>query len=245
MLNIDESVISKIRAAQALAEGAKTEAEAAAAMAAVERLCLKHNLDIGSIRIREEEQEATESFYLQKGNYQAYWTHLAHACMNMFQVGFYKQSHPVSIEENGRIDSAKGCKIAFYGLQANVESARITFSYLLASVEALFLGWQKADPSHRAGGRSFKMGCADRIFEEAQKLQAQIHQQIQTNPETVAEAQAILQIGAQLMKKHEKKLHLRRETKAGPSDDTAYRAGYVAGSRVDLHSARDSKMLAE
>lgn len=236
-LNPTNSVIEKIKKLHALAERAGTEAEAALAADKVAELCRKHNLDIGVAKLREEEVDATESRYSHSSrNFQAHWGYLGKACEAQFGVGSY-------------LDRKIGMFFVFYGLKANAQAAAVTYEYFLESVEAMLKGWNRGEGKIMAeaiplGGRvlnrSFRMGCAKRIMDEAMKLDQAKRKALESGD---AECQALILLESQLVRKHEATLRLTTGKRLRGASSAAFDAGYVAGGRVDLHGARKGRML--
>ena len=247
-MNENSSIIDKIRKLQALADNAGTEAEAANAAARVAELCQKHNLDIGVAQLQEEEKTATEARHEHRGNMQAHWASLAAACGDLFGVGYYR-TKAATIERDmfGNISRAgNGTTLVFYGLRASVQSALMTYQYLLASTESMLEGYiRTGGRPNQSGMRSFRLGCATRIRQEAAKATGASKARIAAAPADVQqETAALVRLENSLMRAHAAKLHLRAGSSfSGVSDRGAYSAGYAAGGRVDLHGARTSRML--
>lgn len=238
------SILEKIRKIHALAERAGTEAEAANAAQRVADLCRQHNLDIGVATLQEEETKATEAIHAHKGGkWQAHWSYLALACDKLFDVAHYRGTEGRAIKNAAGVVTGREVVtvLHFYGLRANVASAVVTYEYLLASVEAMLESHLiDSDLSGASDYRSFRIGCADRIDDEAAIVK-----------QTVAliapseESTAVVRLGNQLIHAHHKALGLRSSGSraAGAGSRDAYSAGYAAGGRVDIHGARTSRML--
>lgn len=240
---MDQPILDKIRKLHALAENAGTEHEAALAASRVADLCRQHNLDIGVATLIEEEKEATEAIHEHEGHrWQAHWTYLSNACDKLFDVASYRASAGKAVKDSrGVIVGQKNvAHLRFYGLKANVQSAVVTYEYLLASTEAMLESEIGKGLFGASDYRSFRLGCAHRIFDEARKVaQASVALIPQTDDST-----ALIRLGSQLIHDHKKKLHLRSGGgSAGPANRSAYSAGYAAGGRVDIHGARTSRML--
>ena len=231
---IDQSVLATIRKIMKLRDGATSEGEAAACAARIADICLKHNLEIGSVQLEQDETEASEAEYLSTGVYQTHYVWLQSAVKGMFNVGSYSQ---------GCAGLPRKTRIVFYGLKTNVESANVTFEYLLASVEAMLQGWKNEGNKGRgsAAYRAFRIGCAERIDHRALHQVRQQRSQVAGNTECAA----IVLLGNKLIAAHEKRMNLRSRRCFGYSfaNSDAHGAGYAAGGRVDLHGARSSRML--
>jgi len=245
---MNNAILDKIRKLQALADNAGTEHEAALAAQRVAELCRAHNLEIGAIALEQEEREATEIRYEHKGSYQSYWGMLATACGDLFGVGLYrsKAAH-ISRDMFGQIKAAKDTPvIVFYGLRASVESARVTYQYFVASTEAMLEGYIRGGARPGVSQmRDFRIGCAARICEESKKVAAAARAQLAAAPaEVQQQTAALVRLENNLVRAHAAKLHLRAGRSVRASGGDAYRAGYAAGGRVDLHGARSSRMLA-
>jgi Protein of unknown function (DUF2786) len=242
---MNEQILEQIRKIHALSERAGTEAEAANAAARVAELCRKHNIDIGVALLEREETSASEARDLESGVLEAHTVTLANACHLLFDVESYSAAGYEPVRENGTLVGQRRTSTrVFYGLKANVEAALITYQYLKASVEALLDGWVRTTPGPkgRSGYRAFRIGCARRIKAMAEQHVAGSKVLI---PETEAST-AIVRLGNSLIARYAKEKQLRKTHLAGVRGNgmTAYAAGYAAGSRVDLHGARSSRMLA-
>lgn len=239
------NILEKIRKIHALAENAGTEAEAALAAQRVADLCRQHNLDIGVATLREEETTASESLHEHKGGkWQAHWSWLANTCDKLFDTAHYRGKGGRAIKNaEGFITGREEITVLhFYGLKANVAAAVVTYEYLLASVESLLEGHlASSDLSGVSQYRSFRLGCAERIFNEAYKTSKQIAAHVPATQESTA----VTVLANQLIKAHYKKCGLVKSSSSarGASSQNAYSAGYAAGGRVDIHGARTSRML--
>ncbi len=221
---VGEEILSRIRKLQALAERAGSEAEAANAASRVAELCQRWNLDIGAVKLSEEEKEATAKKQTTQGRLKAHSVWIANAVCELFDVGTYTESGNTSLGLNSTR--------YFYGLKASVEGATISFLYLMATVEELLKGWKGGNP------RAWRIGCASRIQDRAKEEAGKGRKMLEGN----AEAGAIMVLGSALIKAHAKKEGLRTANVRGASGD-AYAAGREAGKRVDLHGARTGRML--
>ena len=231
-----EQILDKIRKLHALANNAGTEAEAANAASKVADLCFKHNLEIGSIQLEDEEVSASEAIDEFEGNNKRYRYPLSKACEILFNVGCYQRRQGTIVKGKWM----RGGAMVFYGLRANVESALVTYRYFVASVDSMFDGYVN-EGNHAGGGNgnSFRHGCARRICDESEKQAEHSNAFISGNTECMA----IVHIGDRLVKQHGEKLHLRKTSSNGsPINHDAYAAGYRAGGRVNLHGA-NNRML--
>ena len=203
-----ESIHDKIRKLNALAENAGTEAEAANAASKIADICMKHNIDIGSVKLTKEETEATEGREDVGATFELNDVYLEHSVEKLFNVGCYKNAQFDAVrDENGYMKPGKKyfCAV-FYGLKSNVASALLTFQYFRASVESLLEGHLRQ--GERWGAverRSFRVGCAKRIYEECVKVASVQSQQIAGSTECTA----IVHLGNALCQQHAKKLRLR------------------------------------
>jgi hypothetical protein len=244
---VPQSIIDRIQKLNALANRAGTEAEAALAAQRVADLCRAYNLEVGVAVLTREETKASESVQVhEESQWQAHWTWLACACDALFGVAHYRSnSYKPSRDANGFVDSTRHASLHFYGLKANVQSALLTYQYFLASVEALLEGAIPEFGLHgRTDMRSFRMGCAARIQQEAEKTAQLSRKQLENNPAAVVEVTALVRLENQLIKEHAKAMHLRSTGSIrGAGSRNAYAHGFAAGGRVDLHGARSSRML--
>lgn len=241
-MEANQSIIDKIQKLSALAERAGTEEEAASAGRKVAELCEKHNLEIGVAKLREDETSATEQSYSFGGRKQSHANGLCNAVEKLFDVGAYQTRRCEPVTVNGRVTRGKEeTVIVFFGLRANVQSAYMTFEYLMESVEAMLKGWIRAgNRGINEDLRSFRLGCAHRIHEEAKKLVAPKRAlQIEGS-----ESLALVRLSNQIVAEHSAKMKLRSSGRStGYGSSSAFAAGYAAGGRVDLHGARSNRML--
>lgn len=242
---MNPNIIEKIQKLQALADNAGTEHEAALAAQRVAELCRQHNLDIGIATLTAEETEATESRHVHDSSrWQAHWSWLGQACDALFGVAHYKTAVAQAIKNQAGFVTGRqvGAAIVFYGLKASVQSAIMTYEYLTASVEAMLEGYINGGGQcfGLTDRRSFRIGCAERISEEAEKVGGESRKQVAANED----CQALVRLEGRLIKAHAAKLHLCAGHGArGAASHSAYSAGYAAGGRVDIHGARSSRML--
>jgi hypothetical protein len=241
---MQEEIVSKIRKLQALADRAGSEHEAALAAEMVATLLRKHNLDIGVIQLEREETEASEgSHEHDSSRWEAHWTAVGAAVCSILDVANYRRTRNEPLKDIfGRVKGVHQVQqMVFYGLKANVQAAQVTYQYLLASVEAVLesdiRGGHLFGMSDR---RSFRIGCAMRIKEEA----AKVRQAKQLHHAPTSEETALVRLEGRLIARHTAKLHLSKgRNSSGASNPEAYARGYNAGSRVDVHGARSSRML--
>jgi hypothetical protein len=172
-----------------------------------------------------------------------HWAYLSGAVQKMFDVGTFRRNvGTVSHDHNGRVIAVKAkINYVYFGLSANVQAALMTYNYLLASVESMLAGYcRETGRGGRETMRSFRIGCACRIYEEAKTLAAGRAQQIEASPDGMA----LVRLQNQLVRAHSAKLGLRsKSTRVRSADSSAYSAGYSAGGRVDIHGA-NGRMLA-
>lgn len=238
---VQQDIIAKIQKLQALADNAGTEFEAALAAQRVADMCRKHNLDIGVARLEREESEASEATHTSNSSkWEAHWTYIAAACEKLFGVGVYKgRSHAVVKNMHGMITGTRTQSFTtFYGLKSSIAAANVTYEYLLASVEAMLEGW--INTGHYGDRRSFRIGCAKRVFDECAKIHTASRNLIADNIESMA----LVRLEGALLAKFKTAKRLRSNGRAsGASNRDAYGAGYAAGARIDPHGARSSRML--
>jgi hypothetical protein len=86
--------------------------------------------------------------------------------------------------------------------------------------------------------RSFRMGCANRIYNEVRKVIG-VKQALLKSAESVA----LVRLENQLIKAHRDGLRLHSTSYSSARSGDHYQAGYAAGGRVDIHGARTSRML--
>ena len=200
-------------------------------------------MDIGVAKLREEETSATEREYRFAGSRKsAHATGLCNAVEKLFDVGAYQTTRYDAITVDGVVKTGKAYRaFVFFGLKANVQSAHITFEYLMDSVEAMLKGWiREGNRGADDDLRSFRLGCAHRIHEEAKKLVIPKRAlQIEGS-----ESLALVRLSNQIVAAHSAKMQLRSSGRsAGYGSRNAFAAGYAAGGRVDLHGARSGRML--
>jgi hypothetical protein len=243
------SIIEKIQKLQALADRAGTEHEAALAAQRVAEMCQRHNLDIGVATLIEEETEASEARYvLPSTHLHAYQSKLAAACDLLFHTYHCYHRGTLDIRRAGKgrfflRQVEPGTKLVFVGLKANVAAALETYRYLEASVESILDGHVRAGQplKGRAAFRSFRIGVAHRIYKEALQARAAGEEHFEENEES----QAVVWLEHELIRRYvEQNVRGGRgRSRRGATDGGAYRAGFDAGGKVDLHGARSSRML--
>lgn len=222
-------IIEKLQKLQALASNAGTEAEAAVAMLRVQELLAKHNRDIGVLQFQKEEgtQASTGPCNPRMPNY---YELLARACDEVLNVRHF-------LERTSR----RGWQYCFVGLEANVEAARVTFSWLIESVESLLEGWKKRPPEgllfaqyRRRDYDEFRLGAAVSIKSRATT------QGIVTsfNAELVHVGNSVATRMMEKTNPRHRKMKLTLDPRVA-----AFRDGYNEGSRVDFHGARKSRMV--
>ena len=85
------------------------------------------------------------------------------------------------------------------------------------------------------------LSARTRIYEEANKVKQSVSRLIAAN----ANSQELMVLANKLIKDHSKALHLYKTSGSRPRvTKGAYEAGYKAGGRVDIHKARNSKLIA-
>ena len=219
------NVIDKIRKLHALAERATTEHEAALAASRAQELLTKHNLELGSVLLKED-PGVNQVVGRKWRRIPAYCFILGRACDNLFDV----------------LHFFRGGAFCFIGIKANVETACITYEYLLESVEALARG-AKATGSIYGPDEflAFRVGAATRIGEIAREHKAQ---SLAVNP-VYGE---LVHVGNAIAQKLIGEIKFTRKSRGGggwgfSSFGGAFNKGYAEGSRVDLHGARTNRML--
>ncbi len=237
---MDSPIIEKIRKLHALAERAGTEHEAAVAAARVAELCLKHQLELGAVLIEERETEASTSYFTHKGTWRSFRNDLCAAVCILLDVAHYHSQSGIH-ERWCYIDLQ--WHVVFYGLKANVEAAVPTYKYLLETVarmtrEAVSRG--AVDTDH-ASKRSFQLGCAYRIKQEARELAAQAARANRSSQE----AQMVIRVGKELKERHAKEMRLRnfRRSHGDMTDEAAFQVGYDAAGDVNLQKPRSARLL--
>ena len=180
--------LDKIRRLHVLSQHAGTEAEAALAAQRVRELLQKHNLDIGVLKLQQEEGKESACYI---GRRSGHHMVLVHAVNLLCDV------------ESFLSGSRNSWSVVFIGLPANVDTAVATFSYFLESVEALLVGYlRNQNPIHkflgyrgRAANQAFRIGCSSRIFDR-------VHEQIeQERKKQTNDAMAVVKIGSDLAKR--------------------------------------------
>lgn len=226
---MDDAILDKIRKLHALAESPGNEAEAALAASRVQALLSKHNLELGEVVLKKDPGASVEAGRAWRRMPEHAHT-LGRACNNMFDVLHYFRG--------GR---SYGWRFVFIGLKANVESAVVTYEYLMESVEALGRGAKAQDLIFGIDEfMAFRSGAADRIREMARQQKAQA---LAVNPaygEIVHIANALAN---DLMGAMKFKGFRGAAFGLGSIGTAAYSHGYEQGGRVDLAGARANRML--
>ena len=226
----ENPIIDKIRKLQALKDRAATEAEAANAAARIAELLAKHNLEMGAINLEKEEGKDAGSGPASQ-RMPPHYSVLAFVCDRLFDVRHYLRW------------VGAGYQYQFIGLPANVDAACATFSYLVSSVESLLDGWKRsAGPGwSRSDYRAFRIGAAKRIKEIAHKQKEAI---LLHNPGS----RELVLVGNALAKRMHDDMGFEGNRRGGSisinaGSMLAFRKGYEQGSRVNIHGARNSRML--
>jgi len=220
-------IADKVRKLLALSNGAGTEHEAATAAAAARDLVERHNLDMGVLSQPEPEAAAagTDTFRRMPMHYALLIT----ACEYLFDVLSFRQL---------ALDSSGVSCFYFVGLPASVEAAVLTFHYLRDSVESLLKG-RGAAIWGRSQARGYRMGVALRLAQRAQEHKENREAQ-------GGDTAALIVVGNRVAREAMAKLGLTRKLKVNfKADKSAATLGYMDGGRVDLHGARESRMIGD
>jgi len=233
-------VTAKIRKLLALANRAGTEGEAVAAAARAQELIDKYNLSIGTEVLEEETATEKDS----GGSTARMSPHLAilgRAACRLFDCDFYYYHGECLEKPDSLYRYAYRRTLRFVGLRQNVEACVLTYNYLLASVESLLSGSIKGTPGWaRADYRAFRIGCARRILSMAEDVKRQT---VQIGGE---QSEALVRIGMDVARRHIEAMKMSvhySNTGYGYAEE-AYNIGYQEGSKVDIHGARTTRMLA-
>jgi hypothetical protein len=236
--DLDSPIIDKIRKLHALAERAGTEHEAAVAAARVADLCRKHQLELGTVLIQAQETEASRCWIEFGGSWRSYRGDLADAVCELLDLDWYRS-------RSGYYDfyfrSFHGSwDMVFYGLKANVEAAEPTYRYFEKTISRMLRTARKSGSIGENGRalRSFRMGCARRIYEEARKIAAETAKANRSE-----ENQELAHLSESLKAKLAQKLGLRsmRGHYWPSTDHRAFSAGYAAAARMNLR--RSERLL--
>jgi len=234
----DNSIVKKLQVLQALAERAGTEHEAALAAQKIQELLLKHNLDVGVLKLKKQEGIEMPAGKVKK-NPPPHWVCLATAVSELLDVEFFVRTGA---------SNAHDWQYYFIGLPANVQAAVATFEHLIFSVESILEKWKK-EPSWAGGiGRlwgeydrkdyaAFRFGAAERIMREIR--QSKGHQ------EAHAGSQEVMIIGQSLAKQMKASMKFERVTHVDPdvSDNHhSYLAGFDAGKDVNPHGVTSKRI---
>lgn len=234
-----DSIIEKIRKLHALAVRAGTEHEAAVAAARVAELCQKHQLELGTILIQEQEKEASRVWIEFAGSWRRYRSDLADAVCELLDLDWYRS-------RAGYYDfyfhSFHGSwDIVFYGLKASVEAAEPTYRYFEKTIARMLRNARSGGliEKNARAARSFRMGCARRIYEEAKRAAA-----ASTKANQSKESQELTRLGDELKKTLAEKLKLRPMRSRHSHSRTDYEAfgeGYSAAAKMNLR--RSERLL--
>lgn len=236
MPSVPNPVIEKIRKLQALAERAGTEAEAANAAARVRELLEKHNLDIGTVQL--EAEPGCEQVSHAIGKRKPHYNVVARTLCDLFDVECFW------------VGKGSKWRVAFVGLEANVETARLTFHWLLESIEALLEGWKKTrhigegflfgcKPFDKDEYVAFRNGAAMRIRDLAMERKRAAMR--------ASQSMELVRIGNAVAKRMVEQLEFRGtydpSVKPAKKAELAFREGYRQGSRVDFEGAHEGRMI--
>jgi Protein of unknown function (DUF2786) len=237
---MDSPIIEKIRKLHALAERAGTEHEAAVAAARVAELCRKHQLELGSVLIEEQEKEASRCWIAYKGSWRSYRSNLADAVCELLDLDWYRARHGFYDPWWHNRSFCGSWLIVFYGLKANTQAAEPTYRYFEKTISGMLRKARKAGLVEKGGRatRSFRMGCAQRIRDAARTAAAE-----SAKANHSKETQALTRFSKKLKEELAQKLGLRPmySNRWCSTDDNAFSVGYAAASKVNLR--RSERLL--
>ena len=232
---MNQDIINRLRKLSALTSSTN-EAEAALAACKMQELLTKHNLDMGVLN-DVEEQKPHRLDTRERARRQDHEHILARAVEALLDVRCFMTINKV---EWGRERKRKWSSIVFVGLHNNVETAIITFNYLCEAVEEICKS-RKYMLSGKGEHRDYKLGAAQRIHAEINKLKDQAMLQGSTD------CVALVRVGCEVAKKAFE-VAMQNATKGKPIQGarnfSAYNLGYADGAQINPNVARNSKQLA-
>ncbi len=214
-------ITEKVKKLLALAAKAGTEAEAVAAAAKAQEMIERYNLAIGTEAL-EQESAIERDGDGRSARMSPHLCSLGHAACRLFDCEFYYYGEAIDTQ-SWTVSYRR--TLRFVGLAKNVEACALTFNYFVASVESLLKG----------------TGCSQRILSIASEVK---EQRIQLGGEQV---HALVRVGVDIARRHIEAMKLRPyhvDSGIYSSDREAYSKGFDDGSKVDIHGAHSSRMLA-
>ncbi len=238
MYEISEITL-KVKKLLALAARAGTEDEAVAAAAKAQEMIERYNLSIGTETLGREpavEQDGA----IRTAKLSPHLSLLGRAACRLFDCDFYFNAEEITDTQSWRVSYRR--TLRFVGLANNVEACVLTFNYFAASVESLLWGARNTNRQwSRSELRAYRLGCSKRILSIASEVK---EQRTQLGGEQV---HAMVRVGLDVAKQHIAAMNLhthRVDSSIYTSDQEAYSKGFDDGSKVDIHGARSSRMLA-
>jgi hypothetical protein len=236
----DTATISmKVKKLLALAARAGTEDEAVAAAAKAQEMIELYNLAIGTETL-ERESAVEQDGAVRTARISPHLSLLGRAACRLFDCEFYFNAEEITDTLSWRLSYRR--TLRFVGLANNVEGCVLTFNYFAASVESLLWGARNTNRQwNRSELRAYRLGCSKRILSIASEVK---EQRTQLGGEQV---HALVRVGLDIAKQHiaAMNLHIHRvDSSIYTSDQEAYSQGFEDGTKVDIHGARSSRMLA-
>ena len=218
-VSVDPAILEKIRALYRLASDPCNEHEAALAADRVREMLAQYNLSLGEVL--NEKSEGTERAGKYRGRIERHTFFLADACKFLFDVEWF-------VGYGGRIATRWGWRpgsgIVFCGIPQNVEAAIATVDYFEYAISALLI--RQTSIHARKRKNCFRLGAAQRIAVEANKLKAAVAQEGPT--------MELVRLGNALAKRQKESHNLHSQKLRAPRMNQAFMAGYLAGGEVNL-----------
>lgn len=233
MTQIDIPLLNRMRGLLNLTTSTN-EHEAALAASRLNDLLAKHNLDLG-ILSNTEEQKATRLETSGESNRAAHHYTIAAACDKLFDVRHFRSIYTVGY---GSCRIRRASRIVFLGLKSNVETAILTFNYLIEAIEE-FAKARKHDLVGRAEHRSYKLGAATRIYQD---IKAQKESTLLTGS---TDCLALVRVGCEVANNAFAaiKFTSASSTPQAASSHSAWAMGHHDGARINPHVAPNSRQL--
>jgi hypothetical protein len=219
-------ILDKIARLKGLAERPGTPEEAAAALAAIQRLMLKHNLDMAQVDLAgRTDQRGFEKESFNLGAAMNWRRNLINAlCKYTFCDAVFPP---------------RGSGVFLIGERHNIEVVKGMYEYLVNEVMRLAdLGWSQVSPEERMFARprawknAFRLGAGTTL---GNRLKEQFEEQKAAEDQSAVNALVLVKDNALAEAVAEFFPNLKTSrSKASMSDGRGYQAGLIAGSTVNL-----------
>lgn len=220
------AILDKIARLKTLAERPGTPEEAAAAVAAIQRLMLRYNLSEAQVSTaNRNDQHGFDNVSFDLGSTMSWRSHLMNAiCHYTFCKAVFDH---------------KGAKVNIIGEQHNIAIVTGLYDFLVGEVMRLAdVGWNALTVEDRWGStvrswkNAFRLGAGQTL---GTRLREQFKEQAQAEDETAVNALVVVKNGALARAAREFFPNARASnSKSSMSDQRGYQAGQIAGKGINL-----------